>query len=90
MKKLNKTVICQLVNALIEDESKARHEYTEILEAIPKDDEYKEFIETIIKIKEDEINHGIMLIEMGKKLKCKEPNLTDDDAEFFKIVSHIH
>ncbi len=90
MKKIDKSVICQLINASIEDESKAGHEYAEILEAIPKNEEYKECIEAILKIMEDEMNHFLILIRIGKELGCKEPKLSDEDEDFLKVSNHIH
>ncbi len=90
MNKIDKSVICQLINASIEDESKAGHEYAEILEAIPKDEEYKECAEAILKIMEDETNHFLILIRIGKSLGCKEPSLSKEDKDFFKVSNHIH
>lgn len=89
MKKIDKSVVCQLINASIEDESKAGHEYAEILEAIPQEEEYRECIEAIVKIMQDEINHSLILMRIGKALGCKEPELSKDDEELISLSNHI-
>lgn len=90
MRKLDRTVICQLINASIEGEAHGAHEYVEILEAIPEDEEYHECSEAVKKIIEDEINHSLILIRMGKQLGCRKPELTEEDEEILKVAGHIH
>lgn len=91
MKKLDKKIVCQLINVSIEDEIRAGHEYKEILEAIPDDKEYEECSRAIVKIMRDEINHAIILRKIGETLECKEPYLKKEDEELLKqfgIVNH--
>lgn len=72
MKKLDRRTICQLIKASIEEESNAGKEYSEILKLMPDDEEYRECSEVIIEIMQDEARHAINLIEMEKRLNCKE------------------
>ncbi len=87
---IDKSIMCKLINASIEDEAKAGHEYVEILEAIPTDEEYEECAEAIKEIMEDEINHAITLMKIGKELGCKEPDLKKEDEELLDVVNHVH
>ncbi len=89
MNKIDKITICQLINASIEDELRAGHEYVEILDFIPSEPEYKECSETLVKIMEDEANHAIKLIKIGKMLNCKPPDVKKEDKEMLKVVNHI-
>ena len=87
---IDKSTMCKLINASIEDEAKAGHEYVEILEAIPHSEEYEECAEAIKEIMEDEINHALTLIKIGKSLGCKEPDLKKEDEEMLDIANHVH
>lgn len=87
---IDKGVVCQLINASIEDESKAGNEYTEILEHIPHTEEFEECSEAITKIMEDEINHAVTLIRISKALGCKKPELSEEDEAMYDIVNHVH
>ena len=89
-RRIDKSTICKLINASIEEEAKAGHDYTEILEAIPTTEDYKECAEIITEILEDEINHSLALIRIGKQLECKPPDLNKEDEEMLGIVNHIH
>ena len=89
-KTLDKGTICKLINASIEEEAKAGHDYVDILEAIPSTEEYEECAEAITEIMEDEINHSLTLIRIGKKLGCKPPDLKKEDEEMLGVVNHIH
>jgi len=86
----NKQLICKLVNAAVEEETNAGKEYAEILAVIPDEDEYKECSEAIVKIMEDEANHALTLIKIGKQLNCKEPKLSEDDEELIELSKHLH
>lgn len=87
---LDKGTVCQLINASIEEEAKAGHDYVDILEVIPPGEEYEDCAKAITEIMEDEINHALTLMKIGKKLGCKKPDLKRKDEELLKIVSHIH
>lgn len=69
--KSDKSIICQLINASIEEESKASDEYGEILDVMPEDEEFEECIEAVAEIMEDELKHSVMLKRIGKRLGCK-------------------
>lgn len=88
-KKIDRNVVCELINASIEEEANAKHEYAEILKAIPRDEEYEECSDAIVKIMEDEVNHAITLIKIGRALGCKKPELDEDDEDIVDIVNHI-
>lgn len=83
-------LVCKLINAAIDDETKAGKEYSEVLAAIPDESQYKECSEAIIKIMEDEANHALTLIKIGRHLNCPEPKLSKDDEELIEISKHLH
>lgn len=78
MNKLDKSIVCQLINASIEEEIEAKNDYLEILKVIPNDSEFKECSEAIEKILKDENKHSVILIKIAKKLECDNINITKD------------
>lgn len=88
--KIDKNTLCKLINASIEEENKACHDYIDILEIIPNDDNYEECRELVTEILEDEISHSLALIKIGKQLGCEQPELTDDDKEMLRMFEDDH
>jgi rubrerythrin len=90
MSEFDKSLICKLINAAIEEEANAGRDYAEVLSLIPKEEEYKECAETIVKIMEDEANHALRLIKIGNTLGCENPNLSKDDEELIELSKRLH
>ena len=62
---------------MIKDETDAGHKYAKLLKDVPIEDE--DSSKEVIKIMEDEANHAIGLIKIGKIYGCGKPKLKKED-----------